>query len=128
MRKCSGCIVTRKKKGGVQVLMIRSSTTNQWTHPKGGIEGKLSSAESAVKEVYEEAGIIGAISSALGSHKGRSRGLKTSIEWFHLKSVVVLKDYPECATRDRKWFSAARAIQMTRKSLRPIVKVSVQSA
>jgi phosphohistidine phosphatase len=43
----------------IQILLVTSNSRKHWTIPKGLIEDGLSSAESAVQEAYEEAGIRG---------------------------------------------------------------------
>lgn len=126
MRKCSGAIVTRRKKGKVQVLMIKSTNNGVWTHPKGGVEKGLSPAESAVKEVYEEAGVLGPIK-YLGSYAFNKAGVKQHVIMYHMTTAVLLKKYPEWKIRSRKWMSVDKALAFTKKPLRPMLMQAVNN-
>ena len=56
----SGVVPYRKKNGELQILLITSIKRKKWILPKGYIEFNLSPFESAKKEAYEEAGVLGA--------------------------------------------------------------------
>jgi 8-oxo-dGTP pyrophosphatase MutT (NUDIX family) len=47
--------------GKTMVLLVTSRDTARWVPPKGWAERDLSGPELAVKEAYEEAGVIGEI-------------------------------------------------------------------
>ncbi len=47
------------KDGELQILLITSIRKKKWIIPKGFIEFNLSAFESAKKEAFEEAGVIG---------------------------------------------------------------------
>ena len=128
MRICSGAFVTRIKKKQVQFLMVKSTNGGNWVHPKGGIEGKLNAAQSAVKEVYEEGGVIGALSHSLGIVAGFSKGLPTTIEMFHLESSMELATYPEAGMRKRQWFDVKAARKNTKKNMLPMFEFVVHRA
>ncbi len=125
MRKCSGCIVTRKKKGKTQVLMVRSSSGQGWVHPKGGIEPGLSARASALKELYEEAGILAVQSKRLGTVMSHGKYGICSIEFFHVRNSIQLDKYPERKTRKRRWMSVREAMLNTKKDVRPVLKLAV---
>jgi len=102
----SAVIPYRKNNGEIEVLLITTKKKKKWIVPKGFIEFNLSAFESAKKEAYEEAGVIGSTETIeLGSYK-----IKKGIGLCHMKiySLEVIKiedDYPEKKERKRKWFS-----------------------
>jgi 8-oxo-dGTP pyrophosphatase MutT (NUDIX family) len=106
----SGVIPYRWKNGELQVLLITSIKKNKWILPKGYIEFNLSPFESAKKEAYEEAGIIGTNETVqLGSFRiERSIGV-CDLLVYSMEVIEVLDDYPEKDERKRKWFSVKEA-------------------
>ena len=54
------CVIPyRISNGSIELLLITSIKKQKWIFPKGFIEFNLSAFESAKKEAYEEAGVIG---------------------------------------------------------------------
>ena len=108
----SGVIPYRKKNGELQILLITSVKRKKWILPKGYIEFNLSPFESAKKEAYEEAGVIGANETVeLGSFiMDRAIG-RCKIKIFSMEVVEVLDDYPEKNERKRKWFPFKEAAE-----------------
>ena len=108
----SGVLPYRKKDGELQILLITSMKRKKWILPKGYIEFNLSPFESAKKEAYEEAGVIGANETVeLGSYRiDRSIGI-CDIKVFSMEVIEILEDYPEKNLRKRKWFSVKEAAE-----------------
>lgn len=84
----------------------------KWIFPKGYIEFNLSPFESAKKEAYEEAGVIGANETVeLGSFSiKRSIGV-CDMKVFSMEVIEILDNYPEKDDRKRKWFSVKEAAE-----------------
>jgi 8-oxo-dGTP pyrophosphatase MutT (NUDIX family) len=84
----------------------------KWVLPKGYIEFNLSPFESAKKEAYEEAGVVGANETVeLGTLKiKRSIGL-CDLTIYSMEVVEMLEDYPDKDQRKRKWFSVKEAAE-----------------
>jgi len=110
VRLCSGCVVSRMKKGRQQILLVKSNSGG-WTIPKGGIEYQLSPEENAIKEVFEEAGAIGHITSLMGAYRFEKEGRPNHVSVYFMKSVFTTKHYPERKLRKRKWFDVNDAIK-----------------
>lgn len=108
----SGVIPYRRKNGELQVLLITSIKRKKWIFPKGYIEFNLSPFESAKKEAYEEAGVIGANETfELGTFSvKRSIGV-CDLKIFSMEVIEVLDDYPERDVRKRKWFPVKEAAE-----------------
>jgi len=109
-----GAIPYRQVDGETVFLMITARSTGQWIFPKGGLIARLTPAESAAEEAYEEAGVRGRIGAA---PIGRYRIIDTSqagqapvlVEMYPLEVVEQLDDWPEKAERRRHWVTLAEA-------------------
>jgi 8-oxo-dGTP pyrophosphatase MutT (NUDIX family) len=106
----SGVIPYRKTKDGIEVLLITSVKKKKWVIPKGFIEFNLTPFESAKKEAYEEAGILGTNETIelgfFSNHK--SIGI-CHVKVFAMEVIEILDDYPEKVQRKREWFNIKEA-------------------
>lgn len=108
----SGVIPYRVEDGKIEVLLVTSSSGKQWVIPKGWIAFWLTSAESAKKEAWEEAGVTGSVViPAIGSYITTKWGRACRVDVFLMQVEVELENYPESTHRKRKWMSLDRAIQ-----------------
>jgi 8-oxo-dGTP pyrophosphatase MutT (NUDIX family) len=57
----SGVIPYRIENGQIEVMVITSSTGKRWVIPKGLIEPDMTPQDSAAKEAWEEAGLLGKV-------------------------------------------------------------------
>ena len=55
--------VRRRKAGGLEFLLVRTSSGGRWTFPKGTVERGESMAQAAAREAREEAGVTGEVGS-----------------------------------------------------------------
>ena len=108
--KQSGVIPYRKNNGVLEILLITSIKKKKWIIPKGYIEFNLSPFESAKKEAFEEAGIIGSNETIeLGTVELKKGMGVTHMIIFSMEVIKTLDDYPEKDLRKRKWFSTDEA-------------------
>ena len=108
----SGVIPYRKKENSCEVLLITSIKKKKWIVPKGYVEFNLTPFESAKKEAYEEAGVIGSNETIeLGSYSVKKSVGKQYIKIFSMEVIKVLDDYPEKNLRKRKWYSLKEAAE-----------------
>jgi len=108
----AGVLPYRRLKDELQILLVTSSTRKRWIIPKGNIEPHLGEMESARREAYEEAGILGSIRRVpLGSYVHEAAARPIPVRVYLMEVERVLEQWPESATRRREWmtFSAARA-------------------
>jgi 8-oxo-dGTP pyrophosphatase MutT (NUDIX family) len=119
----SGTIPYRLKDDQIEVLLITSRSRRRWLIPKGWIEPWLSSAESAAREAWEEAGLVGQISTApVGWYAYRKWDRVRRVEVFLLRVDMMLDDWPEAELRDRQWLSLAEAAtRINQERLREII-------
>ncbi len=101
--------------GEVEVLLITSRETRRWVIPKGWpIKGK-SSAKSAAREAFEEAGVRGKIEkSPVGTYaydkrlkSGRLQRVRVTV--FALEVQQETDVFPEAAQREKLWAAPAEA-------------------
>ena len=106
----SAVIPYRVNNGTVEILLITSIRKKRWIVPKGFIEFNLSAFESAKKEAYEEAGVLGTNETIeLGTFSINKYGGELSIKVYSMEVVEEHEDYPEKNLRKRKWFSIEEA-------------------
>ncbi len=108
----SAVIPYRKKDKAIEVLLITSIRKKRWIVPKGFIEFNLSAFESAKKEAYEEAGIIGANETIeLGTIILNRYGGEVLVKVYSMEVIEEIETYPEKHLRKRKWFTVNEAIE-----------------
>lgn len=108
--KQSGVIPYRKNEGGLEILLITSIKRKKWIIPKGYVEFNLTPFESAKKEAFEEAGIVGSNETfELGTIEIKKRIGVTNMIIFSMEVIKTLDDYPEKELRKRKWYTVEDA-------------------
>ena len=106
----SGVIPYRKNNQRLEILLITSIKKEKWIVPKGYIEFNLTAFESAKKEAYEEAGVIGANETIeLGYFENQKSIGVCHTKIFALEVTKILDNYPEKNIRKRKWFDVKEA-------------------
>ena len=106
----SAVIPYRQAERGLEVLLITSRRRKRWIIPKGIVEPDLTPAESAVKEAFEEAGVVGEVStSSVGTYQYKKWNGTCTVEVFSLQVKEVLKAWPEVQERTRAWLSPEEA-------------------
>jgi 8-oxo-dGTP pyrophosphatase MutT (NUDIX family) len=106
----SGVLPYRKADNGLEILLITSMRKKHWIIPKGIVEPGLTPAESAEREAFEEAGILGRITGPpIGIYQIRKWGGWCRVEVFAFRVAHLSSDWPESAVRERRWFDARNA-------------------
>ena len=103
---------------GFEVLLITSRETKRWVIPKGWPIKKLRPGASAAQEAFEEAGVRGAVSrKAVGVYhydkrlrSGRSQHVRVFVHALEVREE--LDAWPEKGQRERRWTSAAEAVEL----------------
>lgn len=104
IRECSGVIPFRVDSNCIlQVLMVKTKSNVGWAFPKGGVEPGLTKKENAIKEAFEEAGVIGVITEKLGKYSFTKNNQKQKITMYAMKVVCTTDKYPEAKFRDSAW-------------------------
>ena len=96
-----------------RLVLITSRKSERWIIPKGYIEKGLSPADSAAKEAYEEAGLIGVVHhQAAGNYQYRKFGKLYSVQVYPLFIETMLDEWEEMHVRSRRLVTPAQALEM----------------
>jgi 8-oxo-dGTP pyrophosphatase MutT (NUDIX family) len=120
----SGVIPYRSRAGELEVLLISSSGGQHWILPKGWKTPWLTSAQSAAREAWAEAGVVGTIRMpAIGHYRVRKWSVGIQVELFWLQVVQEFADFPEVRVRRRQWMKWSEAIeQIHNQDLKQVLK------
>jgi len=121
--KQSAVIPFRTKDGIIEVILITSSSNKNWGIPKGRIEKLMSPENSAAKEAFEEAGVIGDVSkNVFAEYNYNKRGNKCRVSVYPLEVSEILDQWDEMDKRDRRILQVEAAIQLIKKEQRGILR------
>ena len=106
----SGALAYRRLKNGkLLILLVSKKRSKKWGIPKGNVTASLSFGETAAKEAFEEAGVIGRVSpNSVGMFRAKKgTPIPRNIEvWVYLLEVdETLSKWPEKQTRQTRWVS-----------------------
>jgi len=116
-KRQSAAAVFRGEGDKRELLLVTSRDTGRWIVPKGWIEDGEDGAEAALRETWEEAGLIGEV--LPGGPVGHYRYVKQrprrgdaicDVDVYLLKLIEQRDQWPERDQRRRKWFPVATAI------------------
>jgi 8-oxo-dGTP pyrophosphatase MutT (NUDIX family) len=118
-----------KGKSQVEIMLVTSRGTRRWIIPKGWPKRGMPPYDTAAKEAFEEAGVIGKVSKRpIGSYpydKILREGNKTScrVQVFALRVARQHKRWPEKRERQVRWYPPAEAARFVRDPhLRRIIR------
>ncbi|MBZ4219578.1 MAG: NUDIX hydrolase [Chlorobium sp.] len=96
-----------------RVVLITSKKSERWVIPKGHVEKGLTPAESAAKEAYEEAGLIGVVHhKEAGQYQYIKFGKLFSVQVYPLFIETILDEWDEMHDRQRKLVTPSEAMKM----------------
>lgn len=102
-----------QSESGLQFCLITSLGKGNWGFPKGSIEFEETPDDTAVREAWEEAGIVGRlIEPALGEYEFDRLGQRIKVTVWLLEIARILPDWPESQLRQRCLVSASEAKQL----------------
>jgi 8-oxo-dGTP pyrophosphatase MutT (NUDIX family) len=115
----AGALACRRLKSGeLLILLVSKRRSGKWGIPKGRLNERLSFAEVAAKEAFEEAGIRGRVSpNSIGvfrtTKRTPDRQHSQIVEvWVYLIEVTErVRHWPEKGTREISWVSCETAAQ-----------------
>ena len=108
----SGVIPYRIMDGKMEVMLITSSASQRWVIPKGLIEPNMTPEDSAAKEAWEEAGVLGQVfPDLMGTYEYYKSGCTWQVDVFLLQVETVMENWPEAYKRKRQWVSIPKAIK-----------------
>lgn len=107
-RKRAACLCVRNELEDEILLVTSSGDRERWIVPGGGLEPNEDSRSAALREVMEEAGVVGQLSRCLGSFEHPERRHRTSV--YVLNVTEELREWEDCGSRQRRWFKIDDAI------------------
>lgn len=113
-----GALCWRKHKDEVQVLLVTSRRSRRWILPKGWPVHDATPAEAALTEAWEEAGVVGKVTSiclgifSYSKELADEPNLPCVVAVFPVKVKTLEKDWPEKDSRTRKWYSLKKAANL----------------
>lgn len=122
-RRCSGAVVGRIHEDGTpQILLVRAKgDEGKWTIPKGGQEPNMTNVQSAIKEVWEEAGVTGPIKGNLGDYRYVKQKQVQIVDVYFMLFEGYTTTWPEQDERDREWFNLRDAKKKVNDCLEPFI-------
>jgi bis(5'-nucleosidyl)-tetraphosphatase len=105
----AGAIVFRTEGDRTAVLLVRSKKDPSiWVFPKGHIDGDETEEDTAVRETWEEAGVIGTLGPPVGAPLEFDSGKEpVSVQYFVLRATG---EEPSPEGRDKQWLTIDRAL------------------
>jgi 8-oxo-dGTP pyrophosphatase MutT (NUDIX family) len=93
------------------VCLILSSSGKQWGIPKGHIEADETAEATALREAWEEAGLVGMITrEAIGQYRYEKCGRTYEVTVFGMEVAEIAPSWPEDHRRPRRWLSPLPAL------------------
>jgi len=123
----AGAITMRGDGANAEILLVRPKrSTTEWIFPKGHLEAGESLAETAVRELREEAGVDGDVVDRVGASTFTLRGEDIHVTYFLVRASGVV---PPAERREIRWCSPreARAL-LSFDDLKRLVDVAVAMA
>jgi 8-oxo-dGTP pyrophosphatase MutT (NUDIX family) len=134
-KRQSAAAVFRGAGSECELALVTSRDTGRWILPKGWIEADEDGAAAAVRETWEEAGLI--VEALPGGPAGHYRYLKQrarrrdavcDVEVYVLRLLEEKDQWPEKSQRRRKWFPVATAIGLIGEDgLKQVVREAFQT-
>src|SRR5688500_5750748 len=95
-REQAGVIPFRRKKGTIEVCLIRNKRRKKWKIPKGFVDPGETSQQAALKEAWEEAGLRGRIiGDTIGSYEYDKWGLDLTVAVYLMEVNDVEDEWEE---------------------------------
>ena len=103
----AGAITLRGSGPDTEVLIVRArKNPNDWIFPKGHIERGETAAQAAVRELREEAGVVGDVVGSLGSSTFLLVDQEVEVEYFLVRFAGTA---PPAEQRETLWLAVAAA-------------------
>ena len=118
-RQCAALPFRRDDDGAVQVLLVTSRETRRWVLPKGWMSSKLTSAQAAAREAYEEGGVLGRIigKQPTGTYRylkrlTPDRSISCEVLVFPMEVRGQAETWPERDQREIRWVTPSQAADL----------------
>lgn len=103
----------RHSKGTVKVCLIRRRGTETWSLPKGSVDPGDTLQKTALKESWEEAGLLGRLcGDPIGTYRYEKWGSTLNVAVYLMEVIAHEDDWDEAEIRERKWFTLHEATEL----------------
>ncbi|HET6348354.1 MAG TPA: NUDIX hydrolase [Candidatus Krumholzibacteria bacterium] len=103
----------RHSKGTVKVCLIRRRGSDTWSLPKGSVDPGDTLGKTALKESWEEAGLLGRLcGDPIGTYRYEKLGNTLSVSVYLMEVIAHEDDWDEADLRERKWFTLREATEL----------------
>ncbi|XP_022219633.1 diphosphoinositol polyphosphate phosphohydrolase 1 [Drosophila obscura] len=109
-RRRAACICVRAENEAEVLLVTSSRRPELWIVPGGGVEPEEEPSVTAVREVLEEAGVIGSLGRCLGVFENNDHMHRTEV--FVMNVTKELEEWEDSRSigRKRQWFTIDDAL------------------
>ncbi|XP_014215053.1 diphosphoinositol polyphosphate phosphohydrolase 1 [Copidosoma floridanum] len=109
-RRRAACICVKNDLEEEVLLVTSSRKPDSWIVPGGGVEPEEEPAVTALREVREEAGVLGQLGRCLGIFESHEHKHRTHV-WV-MRVTEELQEWEDSRSigRKRKWFSISEAL------------------
>ena len=108
------CIRSSGPAGQAEILLVASNRTGLWGIPKGHVEDGETPLETAIREAFEEGGVVGdVLADPIGSYvyaKDEAHRLY-EVRVFLMMGASQAPEYPESGLRRFQWVNLEEASQ-----------------
>ena len=105
----AGAVVFRKRDDRVRFLVVSSSDRLNWVLPKGHIDPGETPEIAALRELEEEAGIVGEIVAPLSARQFIKSGKESAVKFFLVREIGATESNED---RTVRWEEEAAAQQL----------------
>ena len=125
-RDQAGVIPYRRRKGAIEVCLIRNKGGKKWKIPKGFVDPGETAEQAALKEAWEEAGLKGRLSGgAIGLYEYEKWGSGLSVSVYLMEVTDAKDEWEESRFRERSWERVETAFDMLKKHpVRPLLEIA----
>ena len=117
-RDQAGVIPFRRKKGAIEVCLIRNKGSKKWKIPKGFVDPGETSEEAALKEAWEEAGLTGKlVGNSIGAYDYKKWELKLTVAIYLMEVTEQEDKWEESRFRERALVFRQRGVRHARRNI-----------
>jgi len=114
----------RERDGRLELCLIRKKGSNDWGIPKGVVDPGDTLEDTALKEAWEEAGLLGTLAGPpIGTYDYSKWTVTMTVAVFVMRVTDEHPEWPEMGYRDREWLSVSdAAVRLEKHPVRTLLE------
>ena len=113
MIRAAGAVLWRESSAGdIEVALVHRPRYDDWSLPKGKIDGDETPLACAYREVFEETGIKAKFTRQLGSVEYEDNGAQKRVKYWVAQALNSSNFQPNEEVDELRWLSSADAIDL----------------